>query len=181
MDTHRPPRQRPWPARASGEGTGQVRGRRELPPRRGARRARARLGRLAGEPPPLRPVGIAGGAEEGKRLVGWAVLGLLRARGLTFRYLPRGASHPPSLGVFGVTAAAARQLRLPALLSPHLASGRCALAFLTQRLHWGDPFLGERTGFGPGLRQGGSMIGTWDGGWESRARGSFGNQTFTSG
>lgn len=64
MDTHRPPRQRPRPARASGEGTGQVRGRREPPPRRGARRSRAPLVLGADVPPPPGPVGIAVGSRE---------------------------------------------------------------------------------------------------------------------
>ena len=64
------------------------------------------------------------------------------------RYLLLRASRPPSLGAPGVTAAAARQLLLPALLpTPGLG---CALACLTEHLHWGDSFRGERTGSGPG-------------------------------
>ncbi|XP_058557065.1 uncharacterized protein LOC131495901 [Neofelis nebulosa] len=104
--THRPPRQRPRPARASGEGTGQVLGRREpptprggtpgpgasRPPSRGAPTSGARWHRG----------GWGGGAEEGKRVVGWAVSGRF-VQGQRVRLLlpaPR-ASHPPRLGCSG--------------------------------------------------------------------------------
>lgn len=40
---------------------------------------------------------------------------------------------------------------------PHLAPGRCALAFHTEHLRWGDAFHGKRTWSVPGPRQGGAM------------------------
>lgn len=181
MGTHRPPWQRPRPARASGEGTGQVRGRREPLPWLGALRARAHLVLASGAPPPLGPVGIAVGSRG--RQEGGGV-GSVRPvcsgpEGLAFRYLHLGASRLPSFGVPGITAAAARQLLLLAVLPtsglwevrpclPHPASALGGL------LPWREDWVS-----GPGPRQGGAMIGTWDRGWESRARGSFGTQTFT--
>lgn len=144
-----------------------------LLPREGLRRARARLARRAGEPPPPGPVGIAGGSrgrEEG------GGVGSVRPICLGPEGSPSTCSpgQPPArAGVPGVTAASARQLLLPALLPtpgarevrprlPHRASAPRRL--LPCREHWS----------GPGPRQGGAMIWTWDGGWESRARGGFG-------
>lgn len=158
-----------------------MRGRREPLPWLGALRARAHLVLASGAPPPLGPVGIAVGSRG--RQEGGGV-GSVRPvcsgpEGLAFRYLHLGASRLPSFGVPGITAAAARQLLLLAVLPasglwevrpclPHPASALGGL------LPWREDWVS-----GPGPRQGGAMIGTWDRGWESRARGSFGTQTFT--
>ncbi|XP_073928417.1 uncharacterized protein [Castor canadensis] len=113
---------------ASDEGTGQVWGWRELPPGRGARRARPRGAPFAAALVASRGEPRKGGGRRG----GQCQAGLLRA----------GASHPPSLGVPRVTAAAARQLLLLALL-PTPAPGRCALAFPTEHLDGRACFHGE--------------------------------------
>lgn len=62
--------------------------------------------------------------------------GQCQAGGLAFRCPLLGAGRPRSLGIPRLTAAASRQLLLPALL-PAPAPGRCALAFSTEHLDWG--------------------------------------------
>lgn len=59
--------------------------------------------------------------------------GQCQAGGLAFRCPLLGTGCPRSLGVPWLTAAASRQLLLPALL-PAPAPGRCALAFSTEHL-----------------------------------------------
>lgn len=131
--THRPPRQRPRPARASGEGTGQVLGRREpptprggtpgpgasRPPSRGAPTSGARWHR-----------GGWGGGSRGREEGG----GVGSVRPICSG--PEGSpsatcspGQPPAqAGVLGVTAASARQLLLPALLpTPGLREVRLCL------------------------------------------------------
>nr|BAE23332.1 unnamed protein product [Mus musculus] len=120
---------------ASDLGTGQVRGQQEPPPVRGSRQSRERPGR--GQPPAFAPVASRGKPRRGGGRRG----GQCQAGGFAFRCPLLGAGRPHSLGVPRLTAAASRQLLLPALL-PAPAPGRCALAFSTEHLDWGRLLLG---------------------------------------
>lgn len=83
--------------------------------------------------------------------------GQCQAGGLAFRCPLLGAGRPRSLGVPRLTAAASRQLLLPALL-PAPAPGRCALAFSTEHLDWQRLLPRLEDGSGAGPRRGGVMI-----------------------
>lgn len=130
MDTLRLPGSGRGRLGASDMGIGQVRGRQEPPLLRGPWRAQERPGR--GQPPAFVPVASRGKPRRGGGRRG----GQCQAGGLAFRCPLLGAGRPRSLGVPRLTAAASRQLLLPALL-PAPAPGRCALAFSTEHLDWG--------------------------------------------
>lgn len=101
--THRPPRQRPRPARASGEGTGQVLGRREPPTSRGGTPG------PGASRPPSRGAPTSGARRhrggEPRKGRGWwggqCQADLFRARGFAFCYLLPGPATRPGWGARG--------------------------------------------------------------------------------
>lgn len=160
-------RQPPRPAGASSERTGQVRGLREPPPRLGARRALARLCRRAGESPPPGPVGIAGGAEEGRRVMGGQCqAGSLRARGLAFP-LPAPPGQPPAQPRGARGNSCCGQTAAPARAPPHTWPRGDAPLPASPSICTGEtPSAARGLGLDQARSQGGAMIGTWDGGRE---------------
>lgn len=151
MDTLRLPGSGRGRMGASDMGTGQVRGPQEPPPLRGPWPARELPSR--GQPLAFAPVASRGKLRRGGGRRG----GQCQAGGLAFGCPLLGAGRPRSLGVLRLTAAASRQLLLPAFL-PAPAPGRCALAVSTEHLDWGRllPRLEDWSGAGP--RRGGVMI-----------------------